>query len=207
MRYLIFRTIASLFIFLCFSSVSSAGPLEDQYKQREATANRYINWCEDFSRKADYFVCKYQKPTDHSHTFDRHLVIHNGQRLLLFHGNYPYYSRQSRGLAPNGKDDPHNFLPIDYVNGRVIASDYKNRPLVEFDPKTGRLFNGTDLLACKRQTSMRKEVKITVCEEGYKMENPTPPEQPPTGPKTFNGTFSPSLNGESGHTYQPTPFK
>jgi hypothetical protein len=74
MRYLVTRTIASLFFF-CLLSVTSAGPLEDQYKQREATANRYINWCENFSRKVDYFVCKFQKPTDYSHTFDRHLVI------------------------------------------------------------------------------------------------------------------------------------
>jgi hypothetical protein len=127
--------------------------------------------------------------------------------LLLFHGNYPYYSRQSRGLAPNGKYDSHDFLPIEYVSGRVIASDFKNNPLIEFDPKTGRLFNYSNLLACKRQTSMRKEVKITVCEEGYKMENPAPPESTSTGSNTFNGTFSPSLKGESDLTYQPTPFK
>lgn len=190
----------SLILFLLPNSFAAS--LEEQYNQKNLMQDRYAKWCDNFSRKVDYFVCKYQKPTDFSHRFDRHLVIHNGQKLFLFWGNLPTYSTPSRGLSPEGNYEAHPFLPIDYERDRVVVNDWKNRPILEFDSKTGRLFHFTDLLVCRRQSLTAKDVKQLVCKEGYKMENPAPP-QPEPKPLIF----APPLNPGSSHSYEPSPIK
>jgi hypothetical protein len=186
------------------SPVKSEQSLEDKYNQRKETVDRQFQWCENFSKSLEYYVCRHQNPTDHTHRKDWHLALHSSQRLLFFGGNdYPYFAYLGRGLNPQGGYDRVGFEPYESIDGKAVVSSYSGRRILEFSPVSRKLFYGDQLLNCKREPVLKKEIKVSVCEKGFILDHP-PAAPAPQMSKPLE--FSPPLNPESSNTYKPSPL-
>ena len=136
--------------------------LEDQYNQRKERADRQFQWCENFSKNIEYYVCRHQNPTDYTHKKDWHLALHSNQRLMFFGGGYPYYAFAIET----------SFMPYDRVDGKVILNQHNGRRILEFNSSNRKLFYGDSLLVCRKDKTMSNEVKVTVCKYGFPIDHP-----------------------------------
>ncbi len=188
--------------------VKSEPSLEDQYNQRNARVNRQFQWCENFSKNLEYYVCRHQNPTDYTHKKDWHLALHSSQRLILFGGNdYPYYgfASSARGLNRNSVYDEIGFEPYDREGGRVILKAHNGRRIIEFNSSNGKLFFDVSLLSCRKESKMSNEVKVTVCQYGFPIDHPKKDTTPRVEPKPLE--VSPMIESDTKIEYKPTEFK
>ena len=187
-------------------SVQSEPSLEDQYNQRNERVNRQFQWCENFSKNLEYYVCRHQNPTDYTHKKDWHLAFHSNQRLMFFGGDYPYYAFPSRGLNNNtGRDDDIGFMPFDREDGKVILKAHNGRRMLEFNASNRKLYYYDSLLACRKETKMSNEVKVTVCKYGFPIDHPKKDTAPRVEPKPIE--VSPTIESDAKTEYKPTEFK
>ena len=188
--------------------VKSEPSLEDQYNQRKERVDRQFQWCENFSKNLEYYVCRHQNPTDYTHKKDWHLALHSNQLLMFFGGNdYPNYAFVDRGLNKNVPStyDEISFMPYDREDGKVILNQHNGRRILEFNSSTRKLFYGDSLLACRKETKMSNEVKVTVCKYGFPIDHPKKDTAPRVEPKPIE--VSPTIESDTKLEYKPNQFK